>query len=74
MHGNVWTWCLDRAGTYGSTVQDLEDTVTVIENDPRVLRGGSFLSNAFAVRSANRNYGKPENPTPAYGFRVARTY
>ena len=40
----------------------------------RLLRGGSFHTNATDLRSAYRDYDRPDNRINFSGFRVARTY
>jgi formylglycine-generating enzyme required for sulfatase activity len=83
MHGNVMNWCQDRQdprpyprGNSGQVIEDNEGIVTVSDNEPRVLRGGSFYHHATRVRCANRCYDAPSNnvgETPV-GFRVAKTF
>jgi serine/threonine protein kinase/formylglycine-generating enzyme required for sulfatase activity len=68
MHGNAQQWCQDVYPEKGNKViEDVKDTNFVL------LRGGSFLSNADLVRSANRNGFKPVLRSFDFGFRVART-
>jgi formylglycine-generating enzyme required for sulfatase activity len=66
MHGNASQWCQDVCGE-----KDIED---VKNTNDRVLRGGSFSSYAWDVRSAHRIRAGPAVRTYACGFRVARTY
>jgi len=73
MHGNVFEWCQDWYGNYGSTAS-ITDPIGPENGQSRVLRGGSFNTNASLVRSANRNAYLPANRNDIYGFRVARTY
>ncbi len=42
------------------------------DSSARVLRGGSWLNRATAVRSAFRDHGHPSNSSLDVGFRVAR--
>ena len=78
MQGNVAHWCQERHKPYpvkpGGPIDDVEDILSVISTDKRVLRGGSFLYAAGTVRSADRVGPQP----PSYwsstvGFRPART-
>jgi hypothetical protein len=46
------------------------DAVTV--GPKRVIRGGSWNSNAHNVRAANRNWNEPGNRNDNIGFRLAR--
>jgi formylglycine-generating enzyme required for sulfatase activity len=79
MHGNVLNWCQDGyEGDYavpkgGEAVEDKEDSLQIVSIDPRVLRGGSFLSPAVYLRSASRSGDVPPNRYNYIGFRPART-
>jgi formylglycine-generating enzyme required for sulfatase activity/uncharacterized caspase-like protein len=71
MHGNVWEWCMDYwhesykgAPTDGSSWERGGDA------SDRVLRGGSWSSNASYCRSANRDRLTPDYRFNAFGFRV----
>jgi sulfatase modifying factor 1 len=79
--GNVWEWCADRfdANTYSRhAVQGVAvDPVVSSEGDePRVMRGGSFLchdSYCNRYRNAARSSNTPDSSTANIGFRtVAR--
>jgi sulfatase modifying factor 1 len=73
MHGNVWEWVWDW---YDDKYTD-NDTVT---NDPRgpqngdlrVLRGASFWSQHWRLRSAVRYWNGPSYTSENTGFRCAR--
>lgn len=69
MHGNVWEWCLDRweGSLPGGSVTNL----AVPAGGPLcVARGGSWLYEGEACRSANRDDYSPSNRCSDIGFRV----
>lgn len=55
MHGNVWEWCLDEHPRYRSY---------------RVLRGGSYSSNAGLCESSYVSSDEPDGHDGSLGFRV----
>lgn len=69
MHGNVWEWCLDRWESIlpGGSITNLPITA---EGTLRVARGGSWLYEGKACRSANRDDYSPSNRCGDVGFRV----
>ena len=69
MHGNVWEWCQDRYGAYPSGAQ--EDPTGPASGEYRVLRGGSWFSVPWFLRSAYRNRLRPDFRNINFGFRVA---
>ena len=71
--GNVWEWVEDRwHDSYHGAPSNGEAWLE--GDDPRrVLRGGSWLSFPWDLRSANRSGFKPDSRVNTFGFRVART-
>ena len=70
MLGNVWEWCQDCYGPYEAGKQ--ADPAGPTTGTYRVLRGGSWGSDADACRSAFRLYYTPGLRFTFVGFRVAR--
>ncbi|WP_460019908.1 SUMF1/EgtB/PvdO family nonheme iron enzyme [Magnetospira thiophila] len=72
MHGNVWEWVQDCKDSYANTPTD----GSAIEGNNscfRVLRGGSWVSHPWDLRSAIRFRGRPDVRSSYLGFRLART-
>lgn len=67
MAGNVWDWCWDLYGAYSSGLQT--DPRGSPSGSNRVLRGGSWLANAFICRTANRGSNSPSHTAFLVGFR-----
>jgi formylglycine-generating enzyme required for sulfatase activity len=69
MHGNVWEWCLNRwdGPLPGGSITN---TPKAEEGGLRVARGGSWLYEAKACRSANRDDYGASNRCSDVGFRV----
>jgi len=70
MAGNVWEWCGDCFGAYST--EGTSDPTGPAEGDVRVLRGGSWISDARSVRSAYRYANLPGFRFGSIGFRLAR--
>ena len=69
MHGNVWEWCNDRFGEYGSAaVTNPQGSST---GSIRVLRGGGWRDHATYCRSAYRNNLSQGSYGITIGFRMA---
>jgi formylglycine-generating enzyme required for sulfatase activity len=71
MSGNVWEWCWDWRGDYGSGTQT--DPAGPSSGSNRVLRGGAWSGNARFPRSSGRNSNVPSGRAGDGGFRLART-
>lgn len=70
MHGNVWEWCEDWFGEFGSTKE--VDPCGPGKGEDRFLRGGSWGYDARDVRSACRDRGEPGFRYGSTGLRLAR--
>ena len=72
MSGNVWEWCSDWYGKYSSNAET--NPQGPISSYRRVIRGGSWHSDARCVRASFRFSSAPENnPCANIGFRLARS-
>jgi formylglycine-generating enzyme required for sulfatase activity len=71
LHGNVWEWCQDEYKRYEEpqtkNASETENMVNVI----RVLRGGSWASDAWICRAAFHLRDTPDLRSDDGGFRVA---
>jgi formylglycine-generating enzyme required for sulfatase activity len=71
MHGNVWEWVQDWYGKY--TAETVTDPQGPAWGSDRVIRGGSWLHDAGACRSACRFDVAPGYRSDRHGFRLLRT-
>ena len=71
MHGNVWEWCWDGYGPYDHG--PAADPANNAEFEARVVRGGSWASEATECRSATRGNFTPWHQANNVGIRVALT-
>jgi formylglycine-generating enzyme required for sulfatase activity len=69
MHGNVWEWVNDWYGIYPASA--VADPCGPSSGDSRVLRGGSWLNDAWYLRSASRCFYAPDYCLERFGFRLA---
>ncbi len=72
MYGNVYEWCQDWHGDY-PTGDLIDPKGPPAQGNGRVMRGGSFRTEAKFLSSADRNNRLPENRADDFGLRVART-
>ncbi len=71
MHGNVWEWCEDWWGAPYSE-GPVTDPQGPDNGTGRVIRGGSWLSFPWALRSSNRSSLDPMMGNAGVGFRLCR--
>jgi len=71
MLGSIFEWCQDP---YDKTSQTDLQTYEHINENHRLLRGGSFFDQPARVRSAVRSRNAPSSRYSVDGFRPARTY
>ncbi len=69
MHGNAFEWCSDLY-TEVSTVMDRTAPMAPAAGFPRVVRGGSWISDPWICRSASRSSIVPGSRDECGGFRV----
>ena len=72
MHGNVWEWCEDVYDAQYYARSPRLDPLNTVEGASRVLRGGSWVTKASTLRSANRSRAWPDLRTAFYGLRLVR--
>jgi formylglycine-generating enzyme required for sulfatase activity len=71
MHGNVWEWCEDPwHDNYNGIPNDGSAWLIGGEQNRHIVRGGSWLSNAYGCRSAIRFRVDAGNRILDLGFRV----
>jgi len=70
MLGNVWEWTNDRYADYSSDAQT--NPTGAPSGTSRVIRGGSWSSGTFNVRSSERAFNAQTASFSSIGFRVAR--
>jgi formylglycine-generating enzyme required for sulfatase activity len=73
MHGNVWEWCEDHWHDSFNFAPGNDQPWLIpaaADDEPRLLRGGSWLNRPEHCRSAFRNRNQPFNTLINVGFRV----
>ncbi|MCF3571727.1 bifunctional serine/threonine-protein kinase/formylglycine-generating enzyme family protein [Planktothrix agardhii 1806] len=71
MHGNLWEWCADPGHeNYNSAPTDGSVWESGGHTQYRVFRGGSWVSNPWDCRSADRIGDGPGSRYCCFGFRV----
>jgi len=73
MHGNVWEWCEDHwHDSYNFAPGDDQPWLipAAVDDEPRLLRGGSWIDLPWYCRSAYRSHFWPGDAHYDVGFRV----
>ena len=72
MHGNIWEWCNDWYGAYGTS--DVSNPQGSDTGERKIVRGGGWRDPASKCRSAFRNGGEvPGARGTGIGFRLVKS-
>jgi formylglycine-generating enzyme required for sulfatase activity len=74
MSGNLWEWVSSLLKPYPYDSADGREVNGVASRGQRVLRGGSWESDAALLRTTVRFSDDPSAALPDRGFRCVRTY
>ncbi len=73
MHGNVSEWVQDRYDKQYYLNSPAKDPLGPETGRKRVVRGGSWINQAYSCRSAARGYYSPDYTDSDFGFRIVRS-
>ena len=75
MAGNTWEWVADiyDENYYATLSSPITNPLGPTSGEFRVIRGGSWNSSAFNLRSSRRSWNDPANVNVYIGFRCARS-
>jgi formylglycine-generating enzyme len=73
MAENMWERCWDWASSSSYASSPGSNPTGPASGSYRVLRGGSWFSNAVYARTAGRDYVSPGNDYSVLGFRCVRS-
>jgi len=73
MHGNVSEWIQDRYDKQYYLNSPAQDPLGPETGHKRVVRGGSWINQAYSCRSAARGYYSPDYTDSDFGFRIVKS-
>ena len=72
MHGNISEWVQDLYGKNYYAISPKEDPMGPATGRKRVVRGGSWIHQAYSCRSAFRGYFSADYTDSDFGFRIVK--